>query len=195
MSSILFGTNNPDKLREIRAIVGPPLQVMSLREAGIDLDVEETEDTLVGNALLKARTYHQASGLPCFADDTGLEVDALGGAPGVYSARYAGPDCSYQDNVAKMLREMAGKAVRTARFRTAIAFVDSEAEYTFEGVVEGTITEEVRGEGGFGYDPLFLPEGQHQTFAEMAPADKHAISHRGKAVRKLADFLQTYRPA
>lgn len=194
MPQILFGTNNPDKLREIQAIVGPPLTVVSLRQLGIDLEVDETEPTLVGNALLKARAYHAASGLPCFADDTGLEVDALGGAPGVYSARYAGPGCRYEDNVAKLLRDMQGQSLRTARFRTVIALVDGHAEYTFEGVAEGLITEVVRGAGGFGYDPVFLPEGHQETFAEMPPAAKHAISHRGRAVRRLADFLQSYRP-
>jgi XTP/dITP diphosphohydrolase len=189
-TELLFGTNNANKLTEIREILSPPLVVRSLRDLGITLDPEETESTLVGNALLKARAFHAASGLPCFADDTGLEVDALDGRPGVYSARYAGPGASYADNVQKLMQEMAGKVLRTARFRTVIAFVDGSQEYTFDGVVEGHITEQPLGASGFGYDPLFLPQGESETFAQMSPDAKHAISHRGRAVRAFVAFLE-----
>ncbi|WNJ16937.1 RdgB/HAM1 family non-canonical purine NTP pyrophosphatase [Pontibacter sp. G13] len=186
---LLFGTNNAHKLEEIRAIVGDKYEVVGLADLGISLDVEETEPTLEGNAELKARAYFEASGVPCFSDDTGLEVEALGGAPGVYSARYAGPDCLYQDNVDKLLREMGGKSNRSAKFRTSIAFYDGQVLRIFEGEVLGKITETEAGKGGFGYDPVFLPDGESLTFAEMEPAAKHAISHRGRAVRKFADFL------
>ena len=189
MSKILFGTNNLNKLEEIRAIVPSSFQVVGLQELGIDLDVEETETTLEGNALLKAKAYFEASGLPCFADDTGLEVAALNGEPGVYSARWAGEGCSYRDNVDKMLREMQGKPNRAAAFRTVIAWYDGSEPVFFEGVVNGEITEAIHGEKGFGYDPLFLPTGFTQTFAEMSPKDKHAISHRGIAVRAFMNFL------
>lgn len=186
---LLFGTNNSHKLREIREILSDHYEIVSLADLGIEMEVEETEDTLIGNAFLKARAYHKVSGLPTFSDDTGLEVDALGGAPGVYSARYAGEGCSFADNVAKMLREMTGQAQRSARFRTVIAFVDGEQDLTFEGKIEGSITEEIYGEGGFGYDPIFLPEHQSKTFAEMSPDEKNAISHRGRAIQSFTQFL------
>ncbi|MEL6252441.1 MAG: RdgB/HAM1 family non-canonical purine NTP pyrophosphatase [Bacteroidota bacterium] len=188
-TKILFGTNNKDKQREIQELVGEKFQILSLKDIELDMDVEETEDTLEGNATLKAKTYYTATGIACFSDDTGLEVDALDGRPGVYSARYAGENCSYQDNVDKMLGEMADKSERTARFRTVISFFDGENLYTFEGKVEGEISREERGNGGFGYDPLFVPLGHNKSFAEMSPSEKNAISHRGKAVRKLAAFL------
>ncbi|GAB4417629.1 MAG: RdgB/HAM1 family non-canonical purine NTP pyrophosphatase [Bacteroidia bacterium] len=190
MQTLLFGTNNRDKLREIREVLHGRFTVLGLADLGLDLDVEETEDTLVGNALLKARAYQAAAGMPCFADDSGLEVDALGGAPGVYSARWAGPGCSYADNVARLLREMQGQSLRTARFRAVIAYTDGTTTRTFDGVVEGRIIDAVRGAGGFGYDPVFVPEGYDQTFAEMNPGDKHAISHRGRAVRAFVQALQ-----
>jgi len=192
MRQLLFGTNNRNKLIEIREILKDQFQVLGLADLSIDLDPEETEDTLAGNALLKARAFQQASGIPCFADDTGLDVDALDGRPGVYSARYAGPGATYMDNVNKLLGEMQGKEVRSARFRTVIAFVDGQQEWTFEGKVEGQIIDVIRGEGGFGYDPVFLPDGHEETFAEMPSATKHAISHRGRAVRAFAEFLKTY---
>lgn len=190
MQTILFGTNNTHKLEEIRAMVPPGFHVLGLSDLGISLDVDETDSTLEGNALLKARGYAEASGMPCFADDTGLEVAALNGEPGVYSARWAGPACSYQDNVDKMLREMEGKTDRRAVFRTVIAWVDGQQEPRFfEGRVEGIITPEARGQGGFGYDPVFLPEEHSLTFAEMPAAEKHALSHRGRAVRAFVEFL------
>lgn len=186
---LLFGTNNQHKLREIREIVGEQYEVLSLADVGIDMDVEETEETLRGNAFLKAHAYFKASGLPTFSDDTGLEVDALGGAPGVYSARYAGEGCNFADNVAKMLHEMQGKMDRNARFRTVIAFVDGEQEREFEGEIKGQITESPSGAEGFGYDPIFQPEHHAITFAEMTPDAKNAISHRGRAIQKFAGFI------
>ncbi|MDW3649193.1 MAG: RdgB/HAM1 family non-canonical purine NTP pyrophosphatase [Bacteroidia bacterium] len=188
-TKILFGTNNKDKLKEIQELVGQKFHILSLRDIELDMDVEETEDTLEGNATLKAKSFYAAAGIPCFSDDTGLEVDALDGRPGVYSARYAGENCSYQDNVDKMLREMADKSERTARFRTVISFFDGENLHTFEGKVEGEISREEKGKGGFGYDPLFVPLEHDKSFAEMSPEEKNAISHRGKAVREFAAFL------
>ncbi len=191
MKELLFGTNNQDKIREVRLIIGDQIQVRSLADLGIELDPDETEDTLTGNALLKARAFHQASGLPCFADDSGLMVEALGGAPGVYSARYAGPQATYQDNVEKMLGAMAGQENRRAYFATVIALVDGENEWTFEGRIDGEIIDTPRGEGGFGYDPIFIPENESQTFAEMSPERKKAISHRARATQKFVDFLKS----
>ncbi|MEL6133277.1 MAG: RdgB/HAM1 family non-canonical purine NTP pyrophosphatase [Bacteroidota bacterium] len=186
---LLFGTYNKHKLEEIRQIIDTSFEIASLAELGLHMDVEETEPTIAGNAILKAKAYYEASGVPTFADDTGLEVDALGGAPGVYSARYAGPDAIYSKNVEKLLAEMEGRTDRTARFRTVIAYYNGEELHTFEGIVEGFITEEPRGVGGFGYDPVFLPEAYEETFAEMPSEDKHAISHRGRAIRKFAHYL------
>lgn len=186
---ILFGTNNQNKLQEIRQILDEKYEVLSLKDLGKQMDVEETETTLEGNAILKATTYYHHTGIPCFADDTGLEVEALNGAPGVYSARYAGENCSYDDNVNKMLREMTGKENRKAQFRTVIAFYDGSQTLTFDGIVNGQIIQERRGTNGFGYDPIFLPEGYQETFAELSSEVKNSISHRGKAVRKFAEFI------
>ena len=186
---LLFGTNNQNKLQEIRQILSEKYEVLSLKDLGKDIDVEETEPTLEGNAILKAKAFFEHSGIPCFSDDTGLEVEALDGRPGVYSARYAGENCSYQDNVNKMLSEMTGKTNRVAHFRTVIAFYDGNQILTFDGIAEGEITEEQKGEGGFGYDPIFLPKGYSKTFSELPADEKNRISHRGKAVRKFADYI------
>ncbi|MEO0468562.1 MAG: RdgB/HAM1 family non-canonical purine NTP pyrophosphatase [Bacteroidota bacterium] len=186
---ILFGTNNLHKLREIREIVGKSYEVLSLSDLGIEQDVAETETTLTGNALLKARAFHQLAGIPCFSDDTGLEVDALDGRPGVYSARYAGPACDANDNIDKLLEELHGQSERSARFRTVIAYIDGEDVHTFDGVAEGEILTARQGEGGFGYDPVFLPQGESRSFAELSPQEKNHISHRGKAVRAFSSFL------
>lgn len=186
---LLFGTNNLHKLREIREIVGAVFEIKSLKDLGLDIDVEETEATLEGNALLKAKAFFERTGLPCFSDDTGLEVDALGGAPGVYTARYAGENCSPADNVRKMLREMKGIKDRRARFRTVIAFFDGGKPRLFDGEVWGHIAHAVSGEGGFGYDPIFQPEGYEKTFAAFSPEEKNRISHRGIAVQRFAAFL------
>ncbi|MCI4668911.1 MAG: RdgB/HAM1 family non-canonical purine NTP pyrophosphatase [Bacteroidia bacterium] len=189
ITKLLFGTNNLHKLEEIQAIVGNTYTVSSLRDLGIDMDVEETEDTLHGNAELKAKAYFKVSGVPTFADDTGLEVAALDGRPGVYSARYAGEHASYSDNVEKLLQEMEGKENRDACFRTVIAFYDGEQTRFFEGEIKGKITIEPRGQAGFGYDPVFQPEESEETFAEMPPEYKNDISHRGRAIRKFAHYL------
>ena len=170
---ILFGTNNQNKLQEIRQILDEKYEVLSLKDLGKQMDVEETETTLEGNAILKATTYYHHTGIPCFADDTGLEVEALNGAPGVYSARYAGENCSYDDNVNKMLREMIGKENRKAQFRTVIAFYDGSQTLTFDGIVNGQIIQERRGTNGFGYDPVFIPDGSTNTFAEMDINEKN----------------------
>jgi len=152
-------------------------------------EVEEDLPTLEENALKKARYVHKKTGLAALSDDTGLEVDALNGAPGVYSARYAGDDVSYQDNVHKLLNEMSGEKNRGAQFRTVVALVTDENEYTYEGICEGEITEDQRGDKGFGYDPVFLPTGYDKTFAELDSSIKNVISHRGKAVQKFISFL------
>jgi XTP/dITP diphosphohydrolase len=159
------------------------------RDHGIVEEIPETQPTIEGNALQKARYVHERTGADCFADDTGLEVAALGGAPGVYSARYAGEHCSFADNTAKLLDELRGADDRTARFRTVIALIVGGREYLFEGEVRGEITRAASGAGGFGYDPVFRPEGCEATFAEMDAAAKNAISHRGRAVEKLVAFL------
>jgi len=188
-ASLLFGTNNLHKLREIREMVGDSYLILSLEDLNIDMEVEETEDSLEGNAELKARAYFEVAGLPTFADDTGLEVDALDGRPGVYSARYAGEKATFADNVEKLLLEMEGQENRKARFRTIIAFFDGESTRFFEGKVEGKITYEPIGTEGFGYDPVFQPEDSEETFAEMPASYKNEISHRGRATRKFAHFL------
>lgn len=154
-------------------------------------EVEEDQPTLEGNALKKAEYVHSVTGLPSLSDDTGLEVDALAGAPGVYSARYAGEEASYQDNVLKLLAEMKNADVRKAQFRTVMAFVTSDNAHTFEGVVEGIILDHQRGEGGFGYDPVFKPDGYEQTFAELESSVKNKISHRGRAIQEFLKFLNT----
>ncbi len=189
METLLFGTNNAHKLREIRQILERDYRIFSLADQGIDMDVEETGHTLEDNAKLKAMAYFDVSGIRCFSDDTGLEVESLDGAPGVYSARYAGPQCSFEDNVRKMLAEMESKTNRKAVFRTVIALFDGTTLHLFEGKVAGTITAERRGTSGFGYDPIFLPDGATRTFAEMTDEEKNAISHRGEAVNALCQFL------
>jgi len=194
---LVMATANPDKATEIRDILGAEGGVRLVpRPAGV-IDVEETGDTLEANSRLKAAALSAATGMPAVADDTGLEVEALGGAPGVRSARYAGEDATYADNVAKLLADLAalpgGGGARRARFRTVVLvrFPDGR-EVWREGTVAGTIAETPRGEGGFGYDPVFVPdEGDGRTFAELRPEEKHAISHRGRALRALADALRS----
>ena len=190
---LVFATNNAHKLSEIRHILGDKLEVVSLAEIDCHDDIPETADTLEGNALLKARYVHERYALPCFADDTGLEVEALGGGPGVHTARYAYPDRQDPEaNTRKLLAELAGKDNRHARFRTAIAYIDEAGEeHLFEGIIRGAITEEKRGNSGFGYDPIFQPEGHDRTFAELGDDIKNHISHRALACQKLAAFLST----
>lgn len=190
MDKLVFATNNPHKLEEVRAILGSDVEVLSLRDIGCAADIPETADTLEGNALLKARFVASRYGVDCFADDTGLEVAALDGAPGVYSARFAGLGCTPADNVRKLLGLMQEAGDRSARFRTVVALIRGGKEYCFEGMVGGTIARTPAGCGGFGYDPVFVPEGYDRTFAELPPAEKNRISHRARAVAKLADFLR-----
>lgn len=188
---LTLASNNPHKLEEIRRkLAGTPVGILSLQESGINEELPEHGDTLEANAFQKANTVYSKFGLNCFADDTGLEVDALKGEPGVYSARYAGENASYADNVSKLLKAMEGKTNRKARFRTIISLVLDAAEHRFEGVIHGKIIENPRGAQGFGYDPVFVPDGYEQTFAEMDPDLKNKISHRGLAVEKLVRFLK-----
>ena len=187
---LVFATNNAHKLREVSQVVGDEFTLVSLRECGIVEDIPEEQPTLEGNALQKARYIYARTGLDCFADDTGLEVDALGGEPGVRSARYATDGHDDEANKRLLLERMEGIEARGAQFRTAIALIIGGKEYLFEGIVRGHITTEEQGEGGFGYDPLFVAEGCEQSFAEISAEEKNAISHRGRAVRKLVEFLQ-----
>lgn len=187
---LVFSTNNEHKLEEVRAKIGKYYQVLSLKDLGDDTDIPETGDTLEENAMIKADYLWKTYGYNCIADDTGLEVEALNNAPGVYSARYAGEHKSSEDNVAKLLHELEGKENRKARFRTVIALIIDGKRYLFEGKVEGTITSSLRGTSGFGYDPVFQPEGYDKTFAELTLDDKNEISHRAKAVDQLVLFLR-----
>ncbi|MDE6190517.1 MAG: non-canonical purine NTP diphosphatase [Muribaculum sp.] len=189
MRDIVFATNNAHKLEEIRQILGDGYNVLGLHDIGCDEDIPETADTLEGNAAIKARWVKEKYGYDCFADDTGLEVDALGGAPGVYSARYAGPAHDSAANVALLLKNMEEEDNRRARFRTVIALVRGEDMTLVDGVVEGEITRTLHGSNGFGYDPVFMPAGYDVTFAEMDSAAKNAISHRGRATAKLRELL------
>lgn len=190
MKKLVFATNNKNKLREMREIMDGLYEVVGLNEIGCNDDIVEDADTIQGNARIKADYVTNRFGVDCFADDTGLEVEALDGAPGVYSARYAGEHCSYQDNVNKILSEMRGVENRKACFRTVIALnLDGESHF-FEGRCDGIITTEAHGEGGFGYDPVFKPDGYDETFAEMPSELKNKISHRGRATAKLIDFLR-----
>lgn len=187
--TIVFATNNAHKLGELRGIAGEEWNVVSLAEIGCHDDIPETADTLEGNALIKARWVKERYGYDCFADDTGLMVDALDGAPGVYSARYAGPGHDSAANMKLLLERMADKDNRKAHFSTVIALVMDGEEHVFEGRVDGTIAREPSGCGGFGYDPVFVPENSGLTFSEMTAEEKNAISHRGRATRKLMEFL------
>ncbi|MFC0875162.1 non-canonical purine NTP diphosphatase [Saccharicrinis sp. FJH2] len=189
MHKIVFATNNQHKLTEVRALLSDNFDVVGLNEIGCFEDIPETADTLEGNALIKARYVAERYKMDCFADDTGLEVEALDNAPGVYSARYAGPQKSADDNIERLLKELGGKENRHAQFRTVVALIMHDGEQLFEGVVKGYITSERHGVEGFGYDPVFLPEGKNKTFAEMGLSEKNTISHRAKAVNKLVSYL------
>lgn len=189
MKNIVFATNNKNKLREIRYIVGSKYNILSLSDINCHEDIPETADTIEGNALLKARFVKEKYGYDCFADDTGLEVEALDNRPGVYSARFAGEDCNSENNINKLLSELEGIENRKARFRTVIALIKGEIEEEFEGVIYGNISHERHGEGGFGYDKVFVPENYEKTFAEMLPEEKNSISHRAKATRLLIEYL------
>ena len=190
MKKLVFATNNPHKLEEIRAILGSKLEILSLADIGCDADIPETAETLEGNALIKAHYVYDNYKLDCFADDTGLEVDALQGLPGVHTARYAYPDRHDPEaNMIKLLEALRENNDRNARFRTVIALIEKGKEHLFEGVVEGVIAREKSGTQGFGYDPVFIPEGNSKTFAELGEDIKNTISHRARAVQKLAEYL------
>lgn len=189
MKKLVFATNNAHKLEEIRAILGDRIEVLSLKDIHCDADIPETADTLEGNAALKAEYIYRNYGMDCFADDTGLEVEALGGAPGVYSARYAGSGHDSEANMKKLLAELNGVTDRKARFRTAICLIEGGEKHLFEGIVKGEIIENKRGNSGFGYDPVFVPEGYAETFAEMGNDEKNKISHRARAVQQLCAYL------
>lgn len=186
---LVFATNNRHKLSEAQQIMGAGFELLTPRDLGICGEIPEDRDTLAGNALQKARYIYERTRMDCFADDTGLEVEALGGAPGVYSARYAGEHVSFEDNVKLLLKNMEGVENRRARFRTVIALIMGGAEYLFEGEVHGVITREPAGGGGFGYDPVFVADGYGVSFAALDPAEKNRISHRGRAISSLAEFL------
>ncbi len=187
---LVFATNNLNKLKEIKALLPEAIEVLSLANIGCCDDIPETSETIEGNALQKARYVKEKYGYDCFADDTGLEVEALGGAPGVYSARYAGEQKNSEENIDKLLLELHNKDNRKARFKTVIALTRDGKEHSFEGICEGVILKKRSGENGFGYDPVFQPTGYSQTFAEMELEEKSKISHRGRATRKLIDFLK-----
>ena len=187
---LVVATNNAHKLEEIAAILGDEMELLSLKDIECFADIPETADTLEGNARQKAMYIHEHFGMDCFADDTGLEVEALNGAPGVFSARYAGDGHDSEANMQKLLQELKGKENRKAQFRTAICLILHGKEHLFEGIVKGEIIEEKRGGAGFGYDPIFVPEGYDLTFAELGNDIKNTISHRFRAVEKLCQFLK-----
>lgn len=187
---LCFATNNQHKLDEVNQLLGGSFNVMSLSAIGCSEELPEEQNTLEGNSLQKARYVYDKYSINCFADDTGLEVEALGGAPGVYSARYAGEHRSSNDNMILLLKQLEGKSNRKARFRTVVTLIVDSNEYQFEGIANGEILSSRRGEKGFGYDPIFLPEGQNKSMAELTAEEKNAISHRGEAIRKLVAFLK-----
>ena len=187
---LVFATNNLNKLSEIRSLVPSGIEILSLTDINCSEELPETNPTLEENALQKAKYIFDNYGFNCFADDTGLEIDILGGEPGVYSARYAGMECNAEENIKKVLDKLDEESERTAKFRTLIALIINGEETFFEGECKGSVTYSKRGTEGFGYDPIFLPDGSHQTFAEMNKNQKGKISHRGKAVKQLVSFLQ-----
>ena len=186
---LVFATNNKHKLKEIRNILGNQFKILSLTDINCREEIPETQNTIEGNASQKAHFVYNKHKTNCFADDTGLEIEALNGEPGVYSARYAGENCSFEDNVKKVLTKLSGISNRKARFKTVISLIIDKKEYQFEGIINGTITTEKHGTSGFGYDPIFLPDNYKKTFAELSSREKNKISHRGLATQKLAKFL------
>lgn len=188
--TLVFATNNENKVKEIRAVLGNSFSIITLQEAGIDIDIPEPHDTLEANATEKSMTIHNMTGKNCFSEDTGLEIPALHGAPGVLSARYAGEQKSADDNISKVLRELDGNEDRKASFRTIISLILDGKEYQFEGICQGTILPERKGGKGFGYDPIFVPDGTDKAFAEMDTTEKNQYSHRAKAFTKLVNFLK-----
>lgn len=194
MKKLVFATNNAHKLTEVRAILEPAFSIISLADLNCTEDIPETADTLDGNALLKAKYIHDKFGLDCFADDTGLEIDALNGEPGVYSARYAGEEHDAQKNMNKVLSSLGNNPNRQARFRTVIALIQGEKTMYFEGKIEGHITHQPLGKSGFGYDPIFVAKDHLVTFAQLSAEEKNLISHRALAVQKLVAYLQNQKP-
>ena len=186
---LLFATNNLHKLREVQEIIGNEFQIVSLKDVSIDEDIPETSDTLEGNARQKAQYIFEKTGMNCFADDTGLFINALDGRPGVYSARYAGEGCSFDDNINKILAEMGDAEDRKASFRCVVCLILDGEEHLFEGRIDGMILKERQGLGGFGYDPVFVPKGQSQSFSEMPAYLKNGLSHRGRAISRMMKFL------
>lgn len=190
MKKLCFATNNKHKLAEVNQMLEGKYALLSLEDIGCNVELPEEQDTLEGNSRQKAEYVWQHFNVSCFADDTGLEVAALDGAPGVYSARYAGPQRSDSDNIQKLLQSLKGQQNRQARFRTSITLILDGQEHQFEGIVTGRITEGWQGDKGFGYDPVFMPDGYDRTFAQMSAEEKNAISHRGRAIQELVRFLK-----
>lgn len=190
MKKLVIATNNAHKLEEIKAILGNEFELLSLKDIHCDVDIPENSDTLEGNASQKSHYVYENYGLDCFADDTGLEVEALGGAPGVHTARYATEGHDTDANTRKLLHELEGVKNRKARFRTIVSLIENGVEHQFEGIVNGEITTEKKGEKGFGYDPVFIPEGYTETFAELGVDVKNQVSHRSRAIAKLCEYLK-----
>ncbi len=190
---LVFATNNQHKINEVAPLMPASIKLIGLKQLGFNGDIPETADTLEGNASMKSYFIYNQYNTNCFSDDTGLEIDALNGEPGVYSARYAGEGCSFKDNIMKVLTKLHGVENRKAKFRTVISLIINGKEYLFEGKIEGQIIKEVKGSEGFGYDPIFLPDGYNITFAQMPLEQKNVISHRALAVKKLVDFLYNYK--
>jgi len=191
MDSIIFATNNQNKVKEVRTVLGDRFNIISLKDAGINIDIPEPHDTLEANASEKSKTIFKLTGKNCFSEDTGLEVEALNGEPGVKSARYAGDSRSFTENIDKLLVNLSSKENKTARFKTVISLIQEGKEYIFEGICTGKIIDVQKGTNGFGYDPIFIPDGSINTFAEMDIIEKNKFSHRKKAMEKLIRFLNS----
>ncbi|HJV19630.1 MAG TPA: RdgB/HAM1 family non-canonical purine NTP pyrophosphatase [Sediminibacterium sp.] len=192
ITELIFATNNANKVEEIKAVVGKQLEVISLKDAGIDIDIPEPHDTLEANASEKSFVIHTLTGKNCFSEDTGLEVSALNGAPGVKSARYAGDGRNFQANIDLLLKNLHGQTNRSAQFRTVVSLIWNEKEYLFEGICKGSILREQSGANGFGYDPVFVPDGASKSFAAMSMEEKNKYSHRKKAISQLVAFLEQH---
>jgi len=188
---LIFATHNKNKLKEVKSLVPSSIQLLSLDDINFNDEIEETATTIEGNALLKAKTIYEKTGINCFADDSGLLVDSLNGDPGVYSARYAGEQKNDEDNMQKLLHELKDKSNRNAHFKTAMALIVDDKEYLFEGKIEGKIISEKLGINGFGYDPLFIPNGYNETFAQLDSETKNKISHRARALQKMIEFINS----
>ena len=191
MFQLIFATNNANKVAEIQSLVGPDFNIIDMQSAGIDIDIPEPHDTLNENALEKASTIFKITTTNCFSEDTGLEIESLNGAPGVKSARYAGEDRNFQANIDKVLEELSNKENRKAQFRTVICLIWENKTYYFEGICKGQIARTMQGEKGFGYDPIFIPDGADKSFAQMSMEEKNSFSHRQKAVTQLFEFLRS----